>query len=749
MNWHLANPALILGLLGVSIPVVIHLLNRRRVTVIDWGAMQFLDLGRRARRKFQLTEMLLMLGRMALLALVALAVARPFWTADRAVAGAGENAAPGDGPKRDVVLILDASDSMQRRLGNTTPYDQAIASARRFVARLRPGDSVAVLLAKDRVQPLVAPPSFDFAKVDAALTDPPPPKGSSDLPAAIGEAFRLLESGENPARDVILLTDGQKLPWRLGEPRRWDLLRDLHASLQKQSGTTPRLWSVAFGAGQTPEGADGAVGPLELTRGLVPPGLPITVRTTVTNAGPGELTRTAELLVDGRVVPGLAQAVGPIPAGSRSPLVFRTTIADPGAHVLTVRFVPGDDPLPANDEAARPIEVTEALPVLLVDGEPGLEPLSSETDFLRAALAPSGDDTPQVRATVVPASEFGPESLQGQRVVVLANVDRLDPSQSAAVARFVAEGGGVLVAPGDRTDADFANEQFYRNGSGWLPASLGELRGDSNRREPIAHPAPPSFHGPSLAPFGQGDAPPLGEVDLFAYHVLSPATRAPAAAVLARLDTGDPWIVERPYRQGRAILLAGPVDAEGGTLPVNPDFVPWAHELVYHLADPDPGSQTIRPGEPIVLDLDPAPPEDLTSLTVTTPTGETARAAIERGGGKVRARLDAAGEPGIYRIALPEPPGGMAYVAVAGDPRESDLDPLAPDDAKALADGWPLTFAPDPNRLTGQIFASGSTARHPIWRWLVLLALTGLCLEVWFTRRLVRGRGIADLGTDA
>ena len=67
--------------------MVIHLLSRRRATVIDWGAMQFLELGRRARRKFQLTELLLMLGRMALLGLVALALMRPFWAPKPAGAG--------------------------------------------------------------------------------------------------------------------------------------------------------------------------------------------------------------------------------------------------------------------------------------------------------------------------------------------------------------------------------------------------------------------------------------------------------------------------------------------------------------------------------------------------------------------------------------------------------------------------------------------------------------------------------------
>jgi hypothetical protein len=67
----------------MAIPVIIHLLNRRRAVTVDWGAMQFLELGRRARRRLNLTELLLMAGRMLLLGLVALALARPFWKPTR------------------------------------------------------------------------------------------------------------------------------------------------------------------------------------------------------------------------------------------------------------------------------------------------------------------------------------------------------------------------------------------------------------------------------------------------------------------------------------------------------------------------------------------------------------------------------------------------------------------------------------------------------------------------------------------
>ncbi len=536
MTWGILNTAMLLGLSGVALPVIIHLLNRRRDTVIDWGAMQFLDLGNRARRRIRLTELLLMLARMGLLALVALALARPFWASAAAGLQAGSGSGSGlgrDAPPRDVVLVIDGSASMDRRLDATTPRTRAIDWARRFVRQSRPGDSIAVLVAGQRVRPLVDPPSFDLTRVDEALAGIKTARGSSDLPAALVEAFRILGRTRNPGRTVIVLTDGQRHAWRAGESGRWALVRDLHRRLP----FPPAIWSIALGAGESSDMPNGSVGPLAVSRTMVTPGLPLAVTTTVENAGPGPLSRTAELLVDGRPVAGSAQVVGPIPAGGRAPLSFQTSLTAPGSHLLTVRLV-GVDALPGDDESDVPIEVAPAIPVLLVDGEPGSEPFSGETDFLRAALAPTGDETPQVRARVIAPGKLGADSLRGQKVIVLANVDRLTPEQTAAIGAFVDAGGGLLVAPGDRTDAPSLSA------IGWMPARLGDRKGDATARQTIAHPAPRTFSGPLMSPFGQGDAPPLGEADFFAYRVLAPS---PGASVSARLDTGDPWVVERPW----------------------------------------------------------------------------------------------------------------------------------------------------------------------------------------------------------
>ena len=728
LSWGVLNAAMLVGLAGASLPVIIHFLNRRRDPVIDWAAMQFLDVGRRARRRLRLTELLLMLARMALLAAVALALARPF------TASAITNPTVlGSSPARDLVLILDGSAAMGRSAGGTTPRAQALAEARRLIGRLKAGDSAALLIASDRVRPIVDPPAFDLGRVDAALASlakaPGSGRGSGDIPAALGEAFRVLERTQNPAREVVILTDGRRASWHPGETGRWALLRDLHRRLP----VPPRVWSLSLGSTDAPDAPNGSVGPVNVSRALATPGLPITVTADVENAGPGALTRTADLLLDGRAVVGSARVVGPVPAGGKAALTFEAIVTDPGSHLLTVRLSGGDDALPADDEGSAAIEVSPALPVLLVDGEPGREPFTGETDFLRAALAPTGDDSPQALATVVTPETFTPEMLKGQRVLMLANVERLDGDESSAISRFLDSGGGVLVAPGDRTDAAFWNQL------GWLPATLGDRVGDFSARKVVGHPAPSSFSGPVLPPFAQGDAPPLSVAGLFSYRVLGPLA---GSSVAARLDTKAPWAVERSSGRGRVLLLAGPLDAEGGTLPVNPDFVPLIHEWAFHLAG-GLAPRPVRPGEPIVIDLNPAPASSVTSLSVLTPSGETSRAAVIRSPTGSQARIDDTAEPGVYRLSKPEPTSGYVYSIVQGDSLGGDPSPLEPAEASKLSEGWPLVFSPGAARLSARLFHSGPGGRRELWRALVLAALGGLCVEIYLTRKLVRGQGLA------
>jgi uncharacterized membrane protein YjgN (DUF898 family) len=66
------NPLLLLGALGIALPILAHLLSRFQVQRTDWGAMRFLNRNVRVRsRQIKLRDLLLLILRcMALLLLV-------------------------------------------------------------------------------------------------------------------------------------------------------------------------------------------------------------------------------------------------------------------------------------------------------------------------------------------------------------------------------------------------------------------------------------------------------------------------------------------------------------------------------------------------------------------------------------------------------------------------------------------------------------------------------------------------------
>ena len=61
----MVNPSLFLaGAAAIALPIIIHLLNKRKFIVVDWAAMDFLlDADKKNRRRIRLENLLLLLLR--------------------------------------------------------------------------------------------------------------------------------------------------------------------------------------------------------------------------------------------------------------------------------------------------------------------------------------------------------------------------------------------------------------------------------------------------------------------------------------------------------------------------------------------------------------------------------------------------------------------------------------------------------------------------------------------------------------
>src|SRR5277367_135199 len=164
------QPMLLPALALVLLPIIIHLINQRRYQTVKWAAMMFLLAANKMSRGYaKLRQWLIMAVRMAAIATLTFAVARP-------LAGGWLGLTAGGRPDTTIV-ILDRSPSMQQ-VGAVARGSKLETGVRQLVATLETlGSSRWVLIDSNAKKPR------ELEKIDDLLTTPgaSPASASADL----------------------------------------------------------------------------------------------------------------------------------------------------------------------------------------------------------------------------------------------------------------------------------------------------------------------------------------------------------------------------------------------------------------------------------------------------------------------------------------------------------------------------------------------------------------------------------------
>jgi hypothetical protein len=214
------NPLLLWGLLAASIPVIIHLLNRRRHKTIQWAAMQFLlKATRESRGKKKLRHFLILACRTLGIAALIFAAARPL------VSGL---LGWGGGAIDLVVLVLDRSASMEAKPGDGLNARRHLVLEKVRDAMKNLGGARLVLIDSATAQPQDVPSPEVLAELSStAATDT-----SADFPALLTRAAEFLATTHGRA-EVWLASDLQTSNW-LPDDDRWAAARASLADLPQK-----------------------------------------------------------------------------------------------------------------------------------------------------------------------------------------------------------------------------------------------------------------------------------------------------------------------------------------------------------------------------------------------------------------------------------------------------------------------------------------------------------------------------------
>ena len=560
-------PAFLLGLLGLAVPVLVHLMHRERRQALPFPSLMFLRrIPFRSVRRQKLRHLLLFAARCLAIALLALAFARPFF-------GEKSRIVAPSGGARTRVILLDRSYSM----GYGDRFARAQQQAERALSELTAEDEAGLILFSERAEGVV-PPTREHARVRAAVSAAKLTSAGTRFAPALKLAQEWLAASERPRRELVLVSDCQRRGLEgLDEVRLPEHTTLKVASLAERDSPNAAISGVSFDR--------------ELQAGRER----IAVTARVVNKGGKPQAQKATLEIAGRSVEEKALE---LPADGAASVTFQPVAYPAGA--TRGRILLAADPLPADNAFHFVLAPGQELGVLLVeDAGAGL--------YLRRALAIG--DRPRFR--VQSKGDLAAADLAGKALVVAAAGP---PSEAAgaAVAAFVRAGGGLI--------ASLAQGPWRGAGAALLPAVAKSPvdrtadRGATLATLELDHPALELFKTPRSGDFSAAR--------FLRYRPLEPAE---GDRVLARFDDGSAALVEREVGKGRVIAFASGFDSLTNDLALQPVFLPLVHQLARHVA----GHHETRPSRSVGEVLSVAANAQAPRAAVTTPSGDRVR--LEKG----------------------------------------------------------------------------------------------------------------------
>lgn len=662
-------PFMIGGVAAAGIPLVLHFFYRARYKPVPWGAMKFLKLAvEQTSRRLRFQEIVLLILRILVVALLALALARPVMCTGTSAGGRGEAI--------DCVFIIDVSYSMNAQ-ENMTRLEMAKQAALKVIDDLPPNSTVQVITMTDKAVAAgpKSPRNLDQAKL--LIQNLKPTAQSTDYLAGFTEAVSALERAEGNAKEVYLFSDMSRGGWEKQS-----------AAIRAKAEEIKAIGSLYLIRCGQQSIKNVTIMDIRPQNDIPHTGARLPFTVIVKNTSSETVSGLAVTLkVDGKLLDQDAQPIEKLGPGETKPVTLTGKIDEAGWRVLTAEIK--SDQLPDDNKMDRLFLIREKVRILVVDGSPNdREPDKSGSYYLGHSLLTVPEEfrlQHYIRPTIVKAAEANPGMLSDQEVCVLVNcplggAGALPDDFVQRLSEFVKEGHGLFITSGGNVEKNTYNRLFGKAGSDILPAELGDVY--EVPKDAKLFPDPNSIDVQSfLARFRLSANDPFLQIKeaqiLKAITTVNPKDdqEKSSGTVLMRYDNKQPALLSRRVGEGEVMMLTTSVDKEWGFFSTNLTFTPFMLGAMTHLIDRSATGYNKKAGEVIRH----VPKDSSKVYQVIRPDDSKETLGKPSGGAKeqLAVTVNNTSQAGIYRIVeLGVETGGTRY-AVNPDTTESEnMEPL-------------------------------------------------------------------------
>jgi hypothetical protein len=556
------NPAVLFGLLAASIPIILHLLNLRKLKKIDFSTLQFLkELQKNKIRKIKIKQWLLLVLRVLIILAIVTAFARP--TLVGVSIGGTTSAA-----KTTAIFILDDTFSMSVVDQNGSYFNQAKETIKNILTQFEEGDEFGLVFVSHQPDEIEVTTNLSKFKEEIDATNIS--FASGKLNNAIIKAAQLIGEAKNFNKEIYLFTDFQK--GRLA-------LDNEITDLKEQLGEPVRLYSFNYSGKEV---FNFGIDELKLNTQIFEKDKAVKFDATVKNYS--ERTRdnlVVSLFIDGE---RLAQQSINLNPGESKTANLEASAKNFGYSEALVEIE--EDDIPQDNNRFSSFFIPEKIPVLILADN------SDDTKLIDAALK-SVSELGYFDITIKKTEQISRLQLNNFQVIILLS-DNFGNAQ-VKLNQFLSSGKGIIIFPSSATDGSGFNSSLNSIGISSAGSFVKMETGQSIRFSET------DFNHPLFENiFLDEKKKQIESPEIYSYFKINPGGKGKS---IIKLEDESSFLSEYTFSEGKVLLFNTSPVFSWSDFPIKGIFAPLVTKSVMYLSSYNKTEANYFAGETINVNV--------------------------------------------------------------------------------------------------------------------------------------------------
>ncbi len=532
------NPTILLGLLAASIPILIHLLNFRKLKKVEFSTLAFLkELQKSKIKKIKIKQWLLLFLRTLLIILLVLAFARPTLEGTNIIG-------PSSSAKSSTVFVLDNSLSMTYVTDKGSNFNQSKKIIKDIINKIDDGNDFYFITTSDSIKNTTSKTNALQILEELQLSQITKP-----FSKVIESAKNILVKSQNINKEIFVFSDFQK-----------STFSQKNDSLQKTLDDNIKVYSFDLSA-DNPENY--SVSNLVLNNSIIEINKPLNFSVDVSNNSQNQVNDlSVSLLINNDKV---SQQNISLQANQIKLINFETTLNSPGLIETKVELE--DDNIIEDNICYLNFEVLEQIKILLLYETP------NDIQFLNSAIN-SASSSGRFDVTQKPLNNISFIALNNFDIVFLATSGNIEPN---LISNYLSFGGKVVLFPNSNPDLNKLNNLLRKINLPLAQKIISIENTNLNFAEfgfvDFSHPLFQSL-------FPNKNKQQIESPNIYKYLKSNAQQKI---KTIIKLNDENLFLGESEFNKGKIIFFNSSPDIQSGNFPIKSIFAPLITRIILYL----------------------------------------------------------------------------------------------------------------------------------------------------------------------